>query len=317
MVLTVTLNPSIDRAVFIQQLKVGDTNRVVRTETDAGGKGVNLSRVLRELGGETVATGFLGGGAGAYICKVLDLQSVPHCFVEVAGDTRTNISVEDEAQNPPTTFNERGPEVTGKDIDRLFDKVSEYLPRLTWLAMGGSLPPGAPPDTFRKLVDLAHQQGIRALVDADGEAMKLAMLAQPDFIKPNEKEASRLLDRELSGRNDAIEAAKELYRLLGGGEKMAVISRGAGGAVLACGDGEFDGVTPNVEMRSSIGCGDSLLGGMLWAMGTGRALDEAFRWGLASGAATAATDGTEIARRPVVEKLLKLAKVEREEVGIN
>ncbi|MBC8066597.1 MAG: 1-phosphofructokinase family hexose kinase [Chlorobia bacterium] len=312
MVLTVTLNPSVDRAVFIQQLKVGDTNRVVRTETDAGGKGVNLSRVLRELGGETVATGFLGGGAGAYICKVLDLQSVPHCFVEVAGNTRTNFSVEDEAQNPPTTFNERGPEVTDEDIHRLFDRVREYLPRITWLAMGGSLPPGASADIFRKLVELAHEHGIKALVDADGEAMKLAMLARPDFIKPNEKEASRLLDRELSGRNDSIEAAQELYRQLGGDGKVAVVSRGAGGAVLACGEGEFDGMTPNVEMRSTIGCGDSMLGGMLWAMGTGMSLEEAFRWGLASGAATAATDGTEIARRPVVEKLVPLARIERD-----
>src|SRR5687767_14387149 len=106
MILTVTLNPSVDRAVFVDRLKVNDTNRVVRTETDAGGKGVNLSRVLRELGGETVATGFLGGGTGAYICKVLDLQDVPHCFVEVSGETRTNFSVEDAEQNPPTTFNE-------------------------------------------------------------------------------------------------------------------------------------------------------------------------------------------------------------------
>ena len=312
MVLTVTLNPSVDRAVFIQQLKVGDTNRVVRTETDGGGKGVNLSRVLRELGGETVATGFLGGGAGAYICKVLDLQSVPHCFVEVTGDTRTNFSVEDEAQNPPTTFNERGPEVTEGDIGRLFDRVREYFPQISWLAMGGSLPPGAPADTFKKLVELAHEYGIKALVDADGGAMKLAMLAQPDFIKPNEREASRLLDRELSGRNDAIEAARDLYQQLGGGEKIAVISRGAGGAVLACGEGEFDGMTPNVEMRSTIGCGDSMLGGMLWAIGSGLSLEEAFRWGLASGAATAATDGTEIARRPVVEKLVPSARIERE-----
>lgn len=310
MVLTVTLNPSVDRAVFVQQLKVGDTNRVVRSETDAGGKGVNLSRVLRELGGETVATGFLGGGPGAYICKVLDDQDVPHCFVQVHGDTRTNFSVEDADQNPPTTFNEKGPEILSSDIDPLFARVKEYLPKLTWLAMGGSLPPGAPTDVFRRLTELAHEAGVKALVDADGDAMKLAMAARPDFIKPNEKEASRLLGRELSGRNDALDAAMELYQHLGGGNKIAIISRGAGGAVMACEDGEFDGITPTVEMRSTIGCGDSMLGGMLWAMGTGKGLEESFRWGLASGAATASTDGTEIARRQVVESLLPSARIE-------
>ncbi len=312
MVLTVTLNPSVDRALFLTELKVGDTNRVVRTETDAGGKGVNLSRVLRELGGETVATGFLGGGPGAYICKVLDDQTVPHCFVEVRGDTRTNFSVEDAAQNPPTTFNEKGPEVTGNDIENLVNRVKEYLPKLTWLAMGGSLPPGAPSDIFFRLTNLAHEAGVKVLVDADGEAMRLAMAASPDFIKPNEKEASRLLGRDLSGRNDAIQATLELYHQLGGGDKIAVISRGAGGAVIACSEGEFDGITPAVEMRSTIGCGDSMLGGMLWAMGQGKSMEEAFRWGLAAGAATASTDGTEIARRSVVENLFDKARIERD-----
>lgn len=312
MILTVTLNPSVDRAVFVRELKVGDTNRVVRTETDAGGKGVNLSRVLRELGGETVATGFLGGGPGAYICKVLEMQGVPHCFVEVTGDTRTNVSVEDDQHNPPTTLNESGPQVTAEDIDRLFAQVREYLPKLSWLAMGGSLPPGAPPDTFRKLVEIAREANVRTLVDADGEAMKQAMAARPDFIKPNEKEASRLLERDISGRNDAIQAALELYQQLGSGDKIVVVSRGAGGAVLACGEGQFDGMTPNVEMRSTVGCGDSMLGGMLWAMRHGKSLEESFRWGLSAGAATAATDGTEIAREEVVRKLFPQARVERD-----
>lgn len=312
MVLTVTLNPSVDKALFLHELKMGDTNRVVRTETDAGGKGVNLSRVLRELGGDTAATGFLGGGPGAYICKVLDMQSVPHCFVEVTGDTRTNISVEDDSHGLPTTFNERGPEITANDIERLFGLVRERLPSLDWLAMGGSLPPGAPPETFRSLVEIAHAAGVRALVDADGDAMKLAMEAKPDFIKPNEKEASRLLVRELHGRNEALAAALELHAMLGGGDKIAVISRGAGGAVMMCGEGEFDGITPSVEMKSTIGCGDSMLGGMLWAMGVGKSMEEAFRWGLASGAATACTDGTEIARRAVVERLFPMTRIERD-----
>jgi 1-phosphofructokinase len=312
MVLTVTLNPSVDRAIFVHELKVGDTNRVVRSETDAGGKGVNLSRVLRELGGETVATGFLGGGPGAYIRKVLDVQGVSHCFVDIDGDTRTNISVEDDGHGLPTTLNERGPEVGPEDLDRLFDRVREYLPKIEWLCLGGSLPPGAPAEIFQKLVEVAHQAGVKVLVDADGDAMKLAMLAKPDFIKPNENEAARLLVRELKGRNESLEAALELHGMLGGGDKIAVISRGAGGAVMACGEGEFDGITPSVEMKSTIGCGDSMLGGMLWAIGTGKSMEEALRWGLASGAATACTDGTEIARRQVVERLFPMTRIERD-----
>lgn len=311
MVLTVTLNPSVDRALFIEELRVGDTNRVIRTETDAGGKGVNLSRVLCEMGGDTVATGFIGGGAGAYICRVLDQQKLDHCFIEVDGETRTNISVEDANRGLPTTFNERGPQITDSDLDRLFGRVKEFLPRIQWLAMGGSLPPGAPDDVFRRLVEVAHEAGVRTLVDADGEAMKLAMEAKPSFVKPNEKEAARLLNRDITGRNESLRAAQELYELNGASENVAVVSRGPGGAALACELGVFDGITPNVEMRSTVGCGDSMLGGMLWAMQKGEPLTTAFQWGLAAGAATAFTDGTEIARRAVVEQLFPQARIEQ------
>ena len=312
MVLTVTLNPSVDRAMFVEQVKMGDTNRVVRAETDAGGKGVNLSRVYSELGGETVATGFLGGGPGAFVRKVLTDQGLPHCFIDVAGETRTNISIEDLSGSLPTTFNERGPEIGADDIERLVDAIANHIPHATWISMGGSLPPGAPTDMFKRLVEMSRSLGVKSLVDADGEAMKLAMESSPDMIKPNEKEASRLLGRDLPGRNEALEAAVELYERLGGGDKIAVISRGAAGAVMACADGVFDGVSPNVDMKSTIGCGDSMLAGILWGIAQGESMEQSFKWGLAAGAATASTDGTGIARRPVVERLLPLARCESE-----
>jgi 1-phosphofructokinase family hexose kinase len=312
MVLTVTLNPSVDRALFVDQIVVGDANRVIRSETDAGGKGINLSRVLCELGGQTIATGFIAGGPGAYICRALDMQGLRHAFVEVKGETRTNVSVEDSGHGLPTTFNERGPEIDAHDIDRLFGRIREHIDAADWITVGGSLPPGTPPQTFRELVELAHSAGKKILVDADGEAMRLAMEAKPDMIKPNEKEAARLLGQTIDGRNDAIQAAESLYDQLGGGERIVVVSRGAGGAAMVCADGTFDGVSPNVEMKSTIGCGDSMLGGMLWAIQNGLCLEESLRWGLAAGAATASTDGTEIARKPVVDRLFPSAKVERD-----
>ena len=315
MVLSVTLNPSVDHALFVDELLVGDTNRVKRVETDAGGKGVNLSRVLCELGGTTVATGFLGGAPGAYVTSVLDGQGVAHAFVTVAGDTRTNFSVEDVAKNRPTTFNQSGPQISEENLNELLDRVRERLPQIRWLAMGGSLPPGVPKDIFKTLVLMAHEAWVKSLVDADGEPMRLAMEAKPDFIKPNDREATRLLSREVATRNDALKAATDLYRQLGGGDRIVVISRGAGGAVLACREGLYDGVSPSVEMRSTIGCGDSMLGGMLAAMYAEKDVVESFSWGLAAGAATAATDGTEIARRGMVDELLPKVKVERDFEG--
>jgi 1-phosphofructokinase family hexose kinase len=307
MILSVTLNPCVDHALFVKRLVVGDTNRVTTTETDAGGKGVNLSRVVAELGGRTVATGFLGGGPGAYVRKVLDAQGVLHDFIEIAGDTRLNFSVEDETKSPPTTLNEAGPEIQPREWEDLKEHLSRYAASAWWVALGGSLPPGVPPDAFAELCRIAHQAGSKVLLDADGEPLRLGMEAGPDFIKPNAKEAGRLLGCDVATLDQARYAALELRRR---GPGIVVISRGAEGAVLAYEDRVFRGVSPEVKVNSTIGSGDSLLGGMLWAMGECKSPSEALFWGLAAGAATAATDGSEIARRPVVLELLPHAQVE-------
>lgn len=307
MILSVTLNPCVDHALFVKQLCLGDTNRVLRTETDAGGKGVNLSRVVAELGGRTVATGFLGGGSGAYVRKALDAQGVLHDFVETADDTRMNFSVEDDSCAPPTTFNEPGPAITANEWEDLQKHVARYAASAWWIAMGGSLPPGVPIDAFAQLCRIAHEAGSKVLLDADGEPARRGMAAGPDFIKPNAKEAGRLLDRTITTLDEARDAALELHKR---GPAIVVLSRGADGAVLAHDGVVCSGTSPTVAVKSTIGSGDSLLGGMLWAMGESKSMEEAFSWGLAAGAATAATDGSEIARRPVVLELLPQAKIQ-------
>ena len=144
MILTVTLNPCIDQTVFVDGLKLHDSNRVVRFETDAGGKGVNLSRVVAELGGESIATGLLGGGPGAFVRKVLDAQGVRHGFVEIEKDTRTNVAVEDGSGEAPTSFNAKGPLVSEQEWDALVDKVRALANGADWVTLGGSLPQGVP-----------------------------------------------------------------------------------------------------------------------------------------------------------------------------
>lgn len=306
MILTVTLNPSVDHALFVDKLKLHDTNRVQRCERDAGGKGVNLSRVVAELGGDTVATGFLGGGPGALIRSVLKKQGVTHDFVEVDADTRINFSVEDDSGEPPTTLNERGPEITTQDLKELFEHVERYAKKAKWLCMGGSLPPGVPKEVYRDLAKIGEDAGCRLVLDADGEPMKLGMSAKLDLIKPNEAEAGRLLGRELESDDDVVAAVQELKDKA----SIVIISRAEKGAVLGHDGQVFIGRAPKVETRSTIGSGDSLIGGMLWAIESGKSVDEAFKWGIAAGAATATTDGSEIARRPVIERLLGDVRVE-------
>lgn len=306
MIVSVTLNPSVDRVLFVEKIHFGDTNRVIRTDTDAGGKGVNLSRVAAEMGARTIATGFLGGGSGAYVRHVLKVQGVIDRFVEVHSETRINTSVEDYSPSPPTTFNEKGAPVTEAEWQALVEQCTNSFGQADWVALGGSLPPGVPANAFATLTRLAHAHGCKVLLDADGEPMKLGLEAKPDLIKPNHNEAARLLGRALHTTQEVAEAALELRKL---GIDWVIVSRGKDGAVLATADGSWNGSSPEVKVRSTIGSGDSLLGGFLWAIEEKKPLDEALKWGMAAGAATATTDGSEIARRPVVEALYGEATV--------
>ncbi|MFZ4507390.1 MAG: 1-phosphofructokinase family hexose kinase [Fimbriimonas sp.] len=308
MILSVTLNPSIDHALFVKELVIGDTNRVQNVETDAGGKGVNLSRVVAELGGQTVATGFLGGSTGMMVQGVLERQGVGCAFIEVAGETRTNFSVEDDAKGTPTTFNQKGPQIELAEFQALLAKVASLANNARWVAMGGSLPPGVPGDAFAQIGAIATAAGCSVMIDADGEAQRLGLACRPQFIKPNTPETARLLGRTITTEEEAIAAARDLLGFVQA-DGFAVLSRGKAGAILVSDAGVWLGRSPEVVTHSTIGSGDSLIGAMLWGLETGKTLPEAFQWGLAAGAATAFTDGSEIARRPMIEELLPRAIV--------
>lgn len=306
MILTITLNPSVDRALFVDRLNLGDTNRVRRTETDAGGKGVNLTRVAVELGVMSVATGFIGGASGAYIRRVLDRIHVHHDFIDIAGETRINVSIED-GSGPPTTLNEPGPEIPPDRWETLLDHVRRCATMASWVVLGGSLPPGVPVDGFRTLGRIAKAAGAHLALDADGEAMRLGLEAEPHLVKPNHHEAARLLGYPVDTLNTAVRASRELFQR---GVPYALISRGADGAVITTREGTLRGVSPEVEVRSTIGSGDSMIAGFLAGLHRGWSHSECLRLGLAAGAATATTDGSAIGNREKIDALLSHALVE-------
>ena len=174
MILTVTPNPSVDHTLFVKHLQLGVTNRALTIERDAGGKGINISRVLTALKSSTLATGFLGGGTGAYVRHILDGEGVPHEFVRAHGETRTNFEIEDESGNPPTCLNEPGPSCPPAEIEALVKMVSRHLSTANWLLLAGSLPPGVSQDLFHRLGAIARQRHIPFAVDADGEVLAQA-----------------------------------------------------------------------------------------------------------------------------------------------
>jgi 1-phosphofructokinase family hexose kinase len=313
MILSVTLNPAIDHIVFVDGLKPHDTNRVKVMQTDAGGKGINLSRIAVELGAKSLATGFLGGGPGGFVRHVLDREGVPHQFIETAGETRTNMNVE-SGDGPPTTFNAKGPMIQPEEWLAFLALYADLCVEADWVACGGSLPPGVPTDAFRSLGQIARANQAKFLVDADGEPMVLGMESGPDLIKPNRKEAERLLGHPLDGEDALRKACEELnekQKGAGSTKPITIISLGKEGAVMFA-EGEFSvGSSPVVEAQSTIGSGDSLLGGFLAGLQGGKSYEESLRQGLASGAATAMTDGTHIGQHDMIHKLLAQASVER------
>jgi tagatose 6-phosphate kinase len=298
MLLTVTLNPCVDYLLWIQ-----------KSEKDAGGKGLNASRVYAHLRGLTIATGFLGGSTATFIRHVMKDENVLDGFVYVEGETRTNFSVEDDSGTPPTTFNQKGPTISVGEWLALKEKIGMLAPKAEWVSFGGSLPPGVNTTAFYELALIAREKGSKIMIDADGAVLSESLKAMPDFIKPNTPEASRVLGRLLVTDEDIIQASRDLYEMIGGGNRYAVISRGEKGAVMTCSLGTFVGQSPKVQPLSTIGSGDSMVAGILWALGKGKLADEALQWGLAAGAATALTDGSAIGDRATIERLLPEAVV--------
>jgi 1-phosphofructokinase family hexose kinase len=309
MTLTVTLNPSVDRLIYVRQLVPHDTNRILRIEEDAGGKGVNVARVLRRLGMPVVATGFLGGRAGRYVSHELSNVDGVECrFVWVNGNTRTNLAIQEEDGSPPTALNERGPQISAEELGSLLRVVEELSQKAQFVALGGSLPPGVPTDIYAMLAEIAARHGAKVVLDADGEPLVQGLKASPFLIKPNENETERLLGRTIDTIEDAAKAAQDLHT---GGVPVVIVSIGEKGAALACAEGCWVAIPPKVQAVSTIGSGDSMIAGVLSVWMQGGAMDEALRWGTAAGAATAMTDGSDICTAGQVRELLPQVEVKR------
>lgn len=195
MLLTVTLNPAWDVTYEVDELHPGQSHRVHSAAGQAGGKGINVSRVLHQMGVATVATGVVGGTAGDGLEAELSWAGMRHAFVYGEGETRTTVSITD-SRGTATVFNEPGPAEGGDVWLDLLDRVETLLVGADAMVLAGSLPPWAPPDAYGQLTDLAHRSHCPALVDADGPALAAALGAHPDLVKPNRAELRRATGRE-------------------------------------------------------------------------------------------------------------------------
>lgn len=302
----VTLNPAIDRTLLVPGFQAGTTARVASSRLDPGGKGINVARVLQALGARVRVLGFLGENNGNLIARPLQQARIPAEFIPVPGDNRVNLKIIDPASHTLTEINDAGFTVEAAHLERLTARVRSALGASSVLVLAGSLPPGVPASIYRDLAGLAGAAGVQSIVDADGEALARALAARPTLIKPNLAEAEGLLGRPLRSRLEVTAAAGEL---LDRGARLAVISHGAAGAVLATPDGRWWATPPAITPGSTVGAGDSMVAGLALALSRGAPPAEALRLATAAGAATASLEGTQVCTRREVEALLPRVSV--------
>lgn len=306
MILTLTPNPAVDQTDWLDRVELGAVNRTRETHFDPAGKGINASRMAHRLGWPTIAFGFLAGETGAIIERALRAEGVQYHFVQVPGLTRVNMTIIDDA-GVVTGFHGPGALVSAADIATLDSMVRFWLRGVRVLVLAGSLPPGMSPDTYAGFIARSHEQGVKVILDADGEPLRLGVAAHPDVIKPNVQEAEQLLGRRLPDLATVIGAARELSLR---GIAAVVISMGAEGAVCASGERVWRVRSPRVQARSTVGSGDSMVAGIAVALARGDNLVDGLRRGAAAGAATAATAGTALGAAEDVEALLPQVSVE-------
>ena len=302
MIVTVTMNPAIDRTVDIDAFVHGGLNRIRRTCMDAGGKGINVSKTVRALGGETVAAGFVAGDAGALIEKVLRENGIRTDFVQVSGETRTNTKVV-EAGGTVTELNEPGPQVTEEDIRKLTEKLESYAAPGTLVVLSGSIPRGVPQNIYGVLTERLHARGAQVLLDADGALFAQSLYAKPDIIKPNRMELEQYFARE----GDAVSLGRQL---LDAGISFVAVSMGGDGAVFLKKDCTLTCRGLPVKAHSTVGAGDAMVAALALAWERGLSLREAAALGMAASAGAVTTQGTKPPSRALVEELLKQVEIE-------
>ncbi|GAA2377176.1 1-phosphofructokinase [Dactylosporangium salmoneum] len=279
MIVTVTLNPSLDRAMEVGRLARGEVIRAREARLDPGGKGVNVSRALLANGVPSVAVLPCGGDEGGQLVRLLEAEGVEVLAVPIGGRTRSNLTLA-EPDGTVTKVNEPGPRLVRAEFDAVTDVVLARAGSADWVVLCGSVPPGLGSDAYAQLCRRLRAAGLRVAVDTSGPALREAAAAGATLLKPNRDELAEVVGRPLPDVGAVVAAAREL-RAWGAGTVVA--SLGADGAVLVDDDGVVTGTCPVTRPRSTVGAGDALLAGFLAAGARGAAaLAEGLAWGAAA-----------------------------------
>jgi 1-phosphofructokinase family hexose kinase len=307
MIYTVTLNPAVDRELTVPAVEFDSVLRATDARVDFGGKGFNVSRLLKGMSVPSTAVGFLGGKAGEMLQDGLKSLDIGTDFVWVPGETRTNISIVTQSGGHYIKVNEKGPQVDAAKQDELLERIESLAHPGDWWVLAGSLPPGVADDFYARIVNVLNRRQSMAVLDTSGKSLRLGCAEKPYLVKPNAEEAHALTGLPMETPAEIAAGATEIRKL---GAKNVVISMGKAGALLQTDEGTWLTHSPKIKEKNPIGAGDSMVGGLVSALTRGLSLKESLGWGVASGAATASLSGTAVGSQKLIEKLL--AQVEYE-----
>lgn len=312
MIVTLTLNPAIDRTIGVDHLAFEDRSYIQSRSESAGGRGLNSSRVIHSFGGETLAVTIAGGESGVRLHEYLGQEGFRTRTVEVRNEIRTNLTITDQ-RGLTVNLNERGPELTAAEVRKIERAMESAMDRAQWLLLCGSLPPGVPSSFYANLIARARVKKVRTLLHASGDALREGIAARPSVVTPNQSEAERLVGRSLLTRVQYLEAAAEIHAM---GPQAVVLSLASRGAVGAFSSGLYEAVPPLIEAVCPIGSGDALTAAYSWRVHktsspTAATGVDALRWGVAAGTASALLPGMNFASFQETERMYHRVEMHR------
>ena len=301
MIGTITLNPSIDQLITVKRLVKDDANRALSVDHYPGGKGVNVSKVVRELGGKTRAHVLLGGFTGNYWKHLVTRLNIPYRAISVEGqETRINSVVTDLKDKTQTRVSAPGPRVSERVFRLFVRQLAAARPRPFLWALGGSLPLGMNAGTYARLIRSLQAAGMPCVLDTDDKALKEGIEARPFMVKPNEYEMQRLMGKAYKSTGDYVEPAETLVKR---GVRMVVVSLAEKGALFVTKKEAFHAQGIRAPVKSKVGAGDSLIGGFVLGLERGLSLREAARVGIAASASAVMREAPRLCQRGDIAKL--------------
>lgn len=290
MIATVTLNPAIDKSTGTDKIQPEKKVRCSALQVEAGGGGINVSKAIKKLGGESLALFTSGGRNGALLKELLDQLSISSMAIPVDGETRENFSVAESSTNAQYRFVMPGPSMNAEQIQQCFTALEELPATVDLLVVSGSMPTGLPDDFLAVIAGIARKKGLKLIIDSSGAALSKALEVGVYLVKPNLAELSQWVGKEELQLHEVEDAATQLVKE--GKAKVVVVSLGPAGALLVTDELVKRVQAPTVRKKSTIGAGDSMVAGMTWMLSQQKSLQEVVMFGVACGTAATMNAGT-------------------------